>query len=46
MDYDYTGSNAFFGAEGTPMSMTEARANGMNPVEKAEDIRFLIRYKY
>jgi len=46
IDYDYTGSNAFFGAEGTPMTMAQAQAAGMNPVEKAEDFRVLFRYKY
>jgi len=46
IDYDYTGSNAFFGYEGTPMTMDEARAAGMNPVESAEDFRVLFRYKY
>ena len=46
IDYDYTGSNAFFGAEGTPISIANAKAMGMNPVEKAEDFRVLFRYKY
>ncbi|SFV54731.1 FIG01209174: hypothetical protein [hydrothermal vent metagenome] len=46
IDYDYTGSNAFFGAEGTPMTMAQAQANGMNPVEKAKDFRIVFRYKY
>jgi len=46
IDYDYSGSNAFFGAEGTPMSMADAQAGGMNPVEKAKDFRVLFRYKY
>lgn len=44
--YDYTGSNAFFGMEGTPMTMSEAKAAGQNPVEKASDIRAYIRYRY
>jgi len=46
IDYDYTGSNAFFGVEGTPMTIAQAKAAGMNPVEKAEDFRILFRYKY
>jgi len=46
IDYDYSGSNAFFGAEGTPMSMADAQVAGMNPVEKAKDFRVLFRYKY
>lgn len=46
MDYDYTGSNSFFGAEGTPMSMNQALAMGMNPVESASDLRVSVRYQY
>ncbi|MBD3839374.1 MAG: DUF3373 family protein, partial [Epsilonproteobacteria bacterium] len=46
MNYDYTGSNGFFGAEGTPMTMAQAQGFGMNPVESAEDIRAYIRYRY
>jgi len=46
IDYDYTGSNAFFGSDGTPMTIAQAQAMGMNPVEKAEDFRVLFRYKY
>ncbi len=44
--YDYTGSNAFFGDGGTPFSMSEARALGMDPVEKAQDLRIYFRYRY
>jgi len=40
IDYDYAGSNAFFGLGGTP------RAIGDNDVKKAEDFRVLFRYKY
>jgi len=46
IDYKYTGSNAFFGDGGTPLTMDEAQAYGMNPVDKAQDIRFYIRYRY
>ena len=46
MDYKYTGSNAFFGDAGTPMTMSEAQAAGMNPVKTAQDIRAYIRYRY
>ena len=46
IDYDYTGSNAFFGADGTPMTMTQAKNNGQNPVETATDIRASIRYRF
>ena len=44
--YKYTGSNAFFGDGGTPMTMSAAKAAGMDPVEKARDIRVFIRYRY
>ena len=46
MEYDYTGSNSFFGAEGTPMTMAEAQAVGQNPVESAQDVRAYMRYRF
>ncbi|MDD5373470.1 MAG: DUF3373 family protein [Sulfurimonas sp.] len=46
LDYKYTGSNAFFGDGGTPMTMSEAKAMGMDPVETAQDIRVYFRYRY
>lgn len=46
LKYDYTGSNAFFGDAGAPMSMSDAKAAGMDPVEKAQDIRVYFRYRY
>ena len=46
IDYDYTGSNAFFGADGTPMSIADAKAAGMDVVESASDLRVAIRYKF
>ena len=46
MEYDYTGSNSFFGADGTPMTMAQAQAAGQNPVESAQDIRAYMRYKF
>jgi hypothetical protein len=49
--YDYTGSNSFFGSDGTPRTMDEAKAlyaqgRGGNVVESAEDVRFAINYRY
>jgi hypothetical protein len=47
--YDYTGSNAFFGDDGTPTNMSTVKANPAmygDPVEKAEDIRIAISYRY
>jgi Tfp pilus assembly protein PilV len=46
LNYDYTGSQGFFGAGGAPMSMDEARAMGMDPIEEAQDIRVSLRYKF
>lgn len=46
MQYDYTGSNSFFGADGTPMTMAEAQAAGQNPVKEAQDVRAYMRYKF
>lgn len=49
INYDYRGSNGFFGSTtGTPMSMSEAVGAGAGSmvVDKAQDIRAYIRYKF
>jgi hypothetical protein len=46
INYDYTGSNSFFGAEGKPMTMAEATQAGQDPVKEASDIRAYIRYRF
>jgi hypothetical protein len=47
IDYDYTGSNGFFGDGGTPISMADAKANPyMDPIETASDLRVYFRYRY
>lgn len=49
IDYKYSGSNGFFGnASGTAMSMDEAISAGIGGsiVDKAQDIRLYIRYRY
>jgi len=46
LDYDYTGSNAFFGDGGMPMKLADAKAAGMDPVESASDLRVYFRYRY
>lgn len=46
MQYDYTGSNSFFGADGTPYKIGSTEANGMNAVEEAQDVRAYMRYKF
>jgi len=44
--YEYTGSDAFFGDGGMPLSMSQAQAYNMDPVEKAQDLRVYFRYTY
>jgi hypothetical protein len=44
IDYDYTGSNAFFGDYSNPMSMDNPYA--ANAVETASDLRVYFRYRY
>ena len=46
MQYDYTGSNSFFGADGTPYKIGSTEANRMNAVEEAQDVRAYMRYKF
>jgi len=46
LDYDYTGSNAFFGDYGTPVAIGSAAANAMDAVESAQDLRVYFRYRY
>ncbi|MEA3228015.1 MAG: DUF3373 family protein [Campylobacterota bacterium] len=46
LNYDYTGSNGFFGDGGTPMKLADAQAMGMDPVETAQDLRVYFRYQY
>ena len=51
INYDYSGSNSFFGAEGTPVSMSDAKAaynagTGADVVEEARDVRAYVRYKF
>ena len=46
LDYDYTGSNSFFGDGGQAMSIADAQAAGMDPVETASDLRVYFRYRY
>lgn len=46
INYDYTGSNSFFGAEGTPYTIDEASAMGSNVIKSSSDARAYIRYRY
>ena len=44
INYNYTGSNAFFGDGGTPVKLKDAV--GQDPVESAQDLRVYFRYSY
>ena len=47
IDYEYTGSNGFFGnTSGTATKISSDMTNPGNYVDKAQDIRLYIRYKY
>jgi len=46
IEFDYTGSDGFFGNGGMAMSMSDAQAMGMDPVETASDLRVYFRYRY
>jgi len=57
IDYEYTGSNGFFGASGTPAKISDIKAGaaGGDPmatamshmiVDKAQDIRAYVRYRF
>ena len=49
IDYDYRGSNGFFGnSSGNAMTIDDAVSNGLGAqtVDTAQDIRFYLRYKY
>ena len=49
--YDYTGSNSFFGDDGTPITIAQAKTlyeqgRGADVVEKATDLRASISYRF
>jgi hypothetical protein len=49
INYDYTGSNGFFGSASGPMAISDVPVGtdmGANAVDKAQDIRAYIRYKF
>jgi hypothetical protein len=50
IDYKYSGSNSFFGDDGTPYKIDDLTeqdyARGNNPVESAQDLRVYVRYRY
>jgi hypothetical protein len=44
MDYKFTGSNGFFGDAGMPVKISSAKTP--NAIDKAQDIRVYLRYRY
>jgi len=48
INYKYTGSQGFFGDGGAPMLVDDFKnmPNGYDALDKAQDIRFYIRYRY
>jgi hypothetical protein len=46
INYDYSGSDMFFGSTGTPMTAAQAAAQGMAFVDSASSIRAYLRYRY
>jgi hypothetical protein len=51
IDYEYTGSNSFFGDDGAPITMAQAKAaaaagTGADVVEEANDLRLSISYRF
>jgi hypothetical protein len=49
IDYDYSGSNAFFGDNGTPMKISDINENSRMAgaiIDKSQDIRAYIRYRF
>ncbi len=46
IDYEYTGSDMFFGSTGMPMKVDDVAAMGYPVVDKASDLRLVLRYRY
>jgi len=46
LDYDYTGSNGFFGDGGAPVKIDSDQAKAMDAIETASDLRIYLRYRY
>lgn len=47
IDYKYSGSNGFFGnTSGNAMRISSSMPNANNIVDKAQDIRLYLRYRY
>ena len=46
LDYDYTGSNGFFGDGATSFKTSSDEAKAMDAIETASDLRVYFRYRY
>jgi len=46
INYDYTGSQAFFGDDGTPFDIDSSTAKAMQAVSESSDLRISMRYKF
>ncbi|WP_200762899.1 DUF3373 family protein [Nitrosophilus alvini] len=46
MNYKYTGSNGFFADGGAPIEVDSTDGKAVDALDKAQDIRFYIRYRY
>ena len=46
MDYKYSGSNGFFANGGAPIKVDSALGDMFNVIDKAQDLRLYIRYRY
>jgi len=53
IDYDYAGSNGFFGGTangtvgtGTPFAISSSMGSASSYVDKAQDLRVYLRYRY
>jgi uncharacterized protein DUF3373 len=47
IDYEYSGSNGFFGnTSGASTKITSTMPGAANYVDTAQDIRFYLKYKY
>ncbi len=46
INYKYTGSQGFFGDGGAPIEVDSAYGRAIDALDKAQDLRFYIRYRY
>ena len=46
IEYDYSGSNGFFGSDSAPTAISSSMASASNYVAEASDVRAYIRYRF